>query len=151
MRATKMMPWTERRPMFNFLRKTALWILLLPIVTFGVGAASNQVVLMANHDKFPVMINQKKIDKRNAAINAAIAAGEVDADDVQLIGIDGMIDDTHCVMTPYTHLNALADVFDFKTAIYSVGDGLLYLGEWLSAFCMFIWGYVVVDKLRKTA
>ena len=62
-----------------------------------------------------------------------------------------MIDDVHCVMTPDTHLNALADIFDFHSATYSVGDGLLILGEWLQSFMPFVWMFAVVDKLRKQA
>ena len=134
--------------MMNFLRKTALWILLLPVAIYGVGAASNQLVLIANHDTFPVLINQHKIDARNAEIADAIADG---AKGIPApVGPDGMIDDVHCVMTNHTHLNALADVFDIG-GIYSIGDFLLYLGQWLGAFCPFIWGYAVTDKLRKTA
>ena len=133
--------------MKKFLCTTSLWILLLPITIFGLGVASNQAVLIANHDTFPVLINQHKIDERNTEIAAAIAAG---AADVPLpIGKDGMIDDVHCVMTNQTHLNALADVFDIGS-IYSVGDFLWYLGKWLAGFCPFIWGFAVIDKLRKT-
>lgn len=133
--------------MFKFLRKTALWILLLPFATFGLGAASNQLVLIANHDKFPVMVNQAKIDHYNSEIAAAVAAGEPAPDPIDPNG--GMIDDTHCVMTNKTHLNFLADVFDFHSAIYSVGDGLLYFGDWLMGFSPFLWGFAVIQKLRQ--
>ena len=43
-----------------------------------------------------------------------------------------MTDETHCVMTSKTHLNWLADVFDFHQEIESVGDLLLGVGDWLS-------------------
>ena len=49
--------------MFKFLRKTALWIVALPLLCFILGAASNQAVPIANHDKFPVMWNDYKINK----------------------------------------------------------------------------------------
>jgi len=60
-----------------------------------------------------------------------------------------MIDDVDCVMTKHTHLNALADVFDFGS-IYSIGDFGLYLGEWLMVWTPFVWTYAVIDKLRKS-
>ena len=71
------------------------------------------------------------------------------------LGIDatlpaGYIDDTHVIMTKQTHLNFLADVFDLKSdGIYSVGDFMLMLGEWLWAFAPFVWAFAVVNKLRK--
>jgi hypothetical protein len=134
--------------MFKFLRQTALWILLTPIaITWG-GAGLNQLVLNANHDTFPVEINtlKEKVFVAKATAEWKDMAAEY--------GIDGtlpagMIDDVHCVMTSKTHLNFLADVFDFKDGIYSVGDGLIYLGEWLGQFSLIVWGTVVISRLRK--
>jgi hypothetical protein len=112
--------------------------------------ASNQAVLIANGDKFPVMLNARKLDK--------ILNPTIDADLEKILGIkivekpapkpdpDGMIDDTHCQMTSKTHLNALADVFDLGS-IYSIGDFTLYLGEWLMTWTPFVWGYAVIRKL----
>jgi hypothetical protein len=154
--------------MMNFLRKTALWILLLPTAIWGIGVASNQAVLIANHDKFPVMINSARA--QNLELRQFIAyqkametlndpkakpedwqkAGLV-AEEIKIEHETGMLDEVHCIMTPETHLNALADIFDFHDATYSIGDGLLTLGEWLGTFCMFIWGFLMVDKARKTA
>jgi len=57
-----------------------------------------------------------------------------------------MIDDSHCVMTSKTHLNFLADVFDFGS-IYSIGDFSLMLGEWLFGFAPFLFAFDVVRKL----
>lgn len=115
----------------RFLRSTALWILLLPYAATFVGAASNQLVLIANHDKFPVLANSVKLEAMGYD-----AANE-------------MIDDTHCVMTHQTHLNAFADIFDFNDGIYSVGDLLIMTGGWLSGFCIYIWVVVAAYKLRQ--
>jgi hypothetical protein len=60
-----------------------------------------------------------------------------------------MIDDVHCIMDEQSHLKALADIFDFHTAIYSVGDGLIELGQWLMGFSMPVWMFEVVRRLRK--
>ena len=131
-------------------RNSCLWILLAPYAIFGLGVASNQAVLIANGDKFPVMLNARKLDK--------ILNPTIDADLEKILGIkivekpapkpdpDGMIDDTHCQMTSKTHLNALADVFDLGS-IYSIGDFTLYLGEWLMTWTPFVWGYAVIRKL----
>ena len=130
-------------------RSSCLWILLAPYAIFGLGVASNQAVLIANGDKFPVMLNARKLDK--------ILNPTIDADLEKILGIkivekpapkpdpDGMIDDTHCQMTSKTHLNALADVFDLGS-IYSIGDFTLYLGEWLMGWTPFVWGYAVIKK-----
>jgi hypothetical protein len=54
--------------------------------------------------------------------------------------VDGMIDDVHCVMTDQTHLNALADIFDFKDAgIYSIGDLMIMSGASSEQSCIFLW------------
>jgi len=133
-------------------RNSYLWILLAPYAIFGLGVASNQAVLIANGDKFPVMLNARKLDK--------ILNPTIDADLEKILGIkivekpapkpdpDGMIDDTHCQMTSNTHLNALADVFDLGS-IYSIGDFTLYLGEWLMTWTPFVWGYAVIKKLYE--
>jgi Family of unknown function (DUF5317) len=107
-----------------------LWVLLLPYALTGVGAASNQLVLIANHDKFPVMMNE-----------AARAHFEPDA--------NGLIDKEHCVMTDKTHFNALADIFDLHDGWYSIGDFMLMLADWLSGFCVYVWIALVVKSLYQ--
>lgn len=122
--------------MFKFLRKTALYILAIPTLFIVLGAASNQAVIIANHDTFPVLVNEYKVKSLETI---TLTDGTV------------LIDSTHCVMTRSTHLNFLADVFDFKDGIYSVGDLSLELGEWLWAFAPFVWAFAAVQKLRKYA
>ena len=137
----------------KLLRSSCLWILLTPYAIFGFGVASNQAVLIANHDKFPVMLNARKIDK--------MLSSDQEQDLLTILGIkpkaapiakipdpDGMLDDVHCVMTKSTHLNFLADVFDLGS-IYSIGDFTLYLGEWLMGWTPFVWGYAVIKKLYE--
>lgn len=121
--------------MFKFLRKTALWILLAPIAFGFLGAASNQAVLIANQDTFPVSVNLVK-------------ARDMRPDAVVLEDGTVMLDDVHCLMTPRTHLNFLADEFDLG-GIYSIGDFGLILGEWLWPFAPLVWGLTVLEKLRK--
>ena len=136
--------------MISFLRKTALWILLAPCLIWGAGFASNQLVLNANHDTFPVEVNTVK--ERVFVAKAQAKYKEL----VEELGIDpalpaGMIDDTHCIMTSKTHLNLLADIFDLRgDGIYSIGDFMLMLGEWLWSFAPIVWCVTVVQKLRNT-
>ena len=128
---------------FKFLRTTSLWIILLPLALSIGGAASNQLVLIANHDTFPVNVNRVKI-------NAFLEPEEDGTPGTTIKLPDGteMIDDLHCVMTSKTHLNFLADEFDLRN-IYSVGDFMLMLASWLWTFVFYVWGFAVVDKLRK--
>ena len=113
--------------MFSFLRKTLLWLLLAPYAVWGLGLASNQAVLIANHDKFPVMVNPVKLALSIPPAFAPITLST------------GMLDDTHCIMTPSTHLNFLSDIFDNGQDTVSVGDLLLWAGEDLKGYCLLTW------------
>ena len=134
--------------MFSFLRRTSLYLLAIPVLFTFLGAASNQLVLLANHDTFPVLVNAKKLqemteprEQKSINFNKPIPAFET--------GDTVMLDDVHCNMTSETHLNFLADVFDMKDAIYSIGDFSLMLGEWFWAFAPFVFVFDVTRKLRK--
>ena len=128
----------------RFLCSSFLWILLAPYAVTGLGIASNQAVLIANHDKFPVMVNPVKLDEFSGPKTeidiVAVLTGKPSPTDATYI------DDVHIVMTSDTHLNALADIFDFHSAIYSVGDFGLMLGEWMSGFCPFVFLALVFNK-----
>jgi len=135
--------------MWNFFKRTSLYILAIPVLFTFLGAASNQIVLIANHDTFPVMLNDKKLadmtepKEKSVEIRFLKPMPAYEADGAV------MLDDTHCSMTHETHLNALADIFDMKDAIYSIGDFLLMLGEWFGAFCPFVFVFDVIRKLRQ--
>jgi hypothetical protein len=137
--------------MFNFLRKTSLYILAIPVLFTFLGAASNQAVLIANHDTFPVMVNDKKLAEmsRSTDKEQSIENHFVKPTPAFEEGDTVMLDDVHCNMTSETHLNFLADIFDMKDAIYSIGDFMLMLGEWLGSFTFAIFVFDVVRKLRK--
>jgi hypothetical protein len=134
----------------KFLVKTSLWILLIPVALQITGAASNQAVLIANGDRFPVMVNAAKLEEMQEEKAAESAEREHSLPFAwQSTEPDGMLDDVHCVMTNETHLNALADIIDLHDGMYSIGDLMLILGEWLMTFAPFVWGYAVIGKLRK--
>jgi hypothetical protein len=134
--------------MWSFFKRTSLYILAIPVLFTFLGAASNQSVLIMNHDTFPVMVNAKKLQemtepREQKSINFNKPQPAFETDDAV------MLDDVHCAMTSKTHLNALADIFDLKNAIYSIGDFLLMLGEWFSVFAPFVFVFDTTRKLSK--
>jgi hypothetical protein len=138
--------------MFNFLRRTCLWILLTPALTFGAGVLSNQLVLWANHDTFPVLVNDRKFAKFEAA---QVAQKVKDDPSTWRLPIPArvmngaiMLDDVHCRMDSTTHLNFLADVWDLGS-IYSIGDFMLYAGVWMWDFAPFVYLFAVTAKLCR--
>lgn len=120
----------------QFICKSFLYILLAPWAILGIGVASNQAVLQANHDTFPVLVNSIKL------------AGILPDGVIITPGQSQAIDEVHVTMTPDTHLNFLADIFDLGN-IYSIGDFAIMLGEWLNTFAPFVWGFAVIRKLNE--
>ena len=142
--------------LLSFLRTTSLWILLLPVVLTITGAASNQLVLIANRDTFPVLVNDKKLQEMTAP-EGSTEEPTSDAPKVHevfstmpAVEADNTVylDDVHVVMTHSTHLNFLADVFDLRS-IYSIGDFFIIAGSWLQGFALFVYVYAVTSKLSK--
>jgi hypothetical protein len=129
----------------KFLRRFPYWYLLvIPVLLFGLGIASNQAVLVANHGKFPVAMNAAWMDKM------CTLPEDVDPADVPASSCANggeMIDMTHSVMGPNSHLKMLSDIFPLGHAIYSVGDGLLSLGDWLLSFTPIMWLALTIRKL----
>lgn len=110
-----------------------LWLLAAPLAFTFVGTWSNQAVLAANGGKFPVMLNSRA---------AKGSFGPVDQ--------DGMMDETHCLMTKDTHLNWLGDFYNLHTHIYSPGDLMLWLGETTLSYAVVVWGTLLIsDKLHR--
>jgi hypothetical protein len=137
----------------TFLRKTSLYILAIPMLFTVLGTASNQLVLSANHDKFPVMWNDYKASQYALSLEKAGTSDNEDSArqatfDLLALQKQGFLDDTHCLMTPKTHLNFLADWIDFKSETDSPGDLLLDLGGWLWNFAPVVWGVSVIRKLN---
>jgi len=118
----------------RFIRSTMIWLPLLPIAFILLGAASNQLVLIANHGAFPVLMND---------------AQQLMAEDSVKIGSVIMLDEVHCVMSSQSHLRFLADIFNLGSAIFSIGDLLLYFGRFLSAFCLPIWIFVSCLRIHS--
>lgn len=139
-------------------KKTYLYVLAFPLLLIFLGAASNQLVLCANHDTFPVNINELKVQKLthpkdilfNLELTHTTFQDSAESEGPKVLS-DGtvMLDEVHCVMTDRTHLNLLADEFDLGN-IYSIGDFLLMLGNWLWGFAPIVWGTLVVNRLKNS-
>jgi len=69
--------------------------------------------------------------------------------DLEALELGGYIDDTHVIMTSNTHLNFLADIIDFHTVTYSVGDLGIVLGDYLWSYAPLVWGIVIIGKLKE--
>ena len=133
----------------KYLRRFPYWYLLvIPVLLFCLGAASNQAVLIANHGKFPVMMNASWMDMKCST--QGMDPEEIAAAPSGWCGKGGeMLDRTHSIMGPNSHLKALADIFPLGNT-YSIGDGLIYLGEWLQTFCPFMWLGLALRKLYRS-
>lgn len=134
----------------KFLRRFPYWYLIaIPILLICSGVASNQVVLVANHGKFPVMANAAMLD-------TFCSPKQIDPEELEDIPpsscVKGgeMLDEVHSIMGPNSHLKALSDIFPLGKAIYSVGDGLLYLGFWLFSYTPYMWLALTIRKLFVT-
>jgi hypothetical protein len=117
----------------NYLRRTFLWILLLPYALGYLGAASNQLVLVANHGCFPVMMNGAWTDHTHPDPSTGMLAD----------------DSVHCEMTSQTHLNFLADVFNFHAGILSIGDLLLDAGDAMLPYTWGIWLGLILTRRER--
>lgn len=116
--------------MIQFIKDTYLWLLLVPTMLVGLGAASNQAVLIANHGKFPVMLNPVQ-----------------EVDDID--PATGMMDREHCVMTKDTRLNALADIFPLGGEIFSLGDVALEAGQDLGPYMLAMWFALILLATKR--
>lgn len=115
--------------------KARVYILIAPTVLWITGASMNQAVLIANGGKFPVIVNDKLA---NETQTEGLFGGKVD--NPFHVDEDGYMDDElHCRMTAETHLNWLADYINLRTGIYSPGDMLLELSEFLAAYSLLVW------------
>lgn len=141
------------KTMFSFLRKTALWIALLPFVAGFTGAAANQAVSAANHGRFPVLWNDYVIAqyalKIEVATHSKDQAQALQAKFDQVALQNGFLDDEHVLMTNDTHLNFLADWISLGSYTYSLGDGLLAIAEQSWKYMLLLWSFVAINKLRK--
>jgi hypothetical protein len=153
--------------MLRFLRKTLLWILLLPVAFYAAGAASNSLVIYANGGKFPVQYTKTDIANWRASRELAIAkildntnpddgAGVVASAQAKIYVIrtaeaEGMLDEVHCIMTSKTHLNLLADIFNLggDGSVYSIGDGFMYAAEDSRDYLFLIYLVLVSSKLAR--
>jgi hypothetical protein len=147
------------KKLMQLVRSSMLWLLILPYAVYYTGVASNQLVLFVNHDKFPVMYSPTKeaiwLAAADKELQENLHGKHPDLEEAEVIRYSvehGMIDETHCIMTGETHLNALADIFDFHSeGIQSIGDLSIDLGHEMKDTLPFIWVALILYKESKRA
>lgn len=129
----------------KFLRRFPYWYLIaIPLLMFSMGVASNQLVLVANHGKFPVMINEVTQEEM------CTADVDIDPDSIPSNACDKggqFLDGTHSIMGPNSHLKILSDIFPLGGAVFSIGDAFIFLGEWLLSFTPAMWLALTIRKM----
>jgi len=117
--------------------KFPFWqVLAIPMLFIALGNISNQAVLIANHGKFPVMVNEAQQMKYEQQSQSLDLPG-------QFIG-----DDVHAIMGPNSHLKVLADIFNLD-GICSIGDLFLWAGFWLWGYAPIVWVTLLVSKHKN--
>lgn len=149
--------------MFKLIKKVPYWyIIAIPLLSMLLGAASNQAVLMANGDKFPVFWNNEKIhvscqtpepkavpDFLSSLLPSILApqpAPKANPDPDLCQNGGKFLDNEHVIMDKGSHLKALADIFDIGSGAYSIGDGLLAFGEWVWEWAGIAWLALIIRK-----
>jgi hypothetical protein len=165
----------KEKSMFKTLSKVPYWYLIaIPLLSIGLGAASNQAVLVANWDKFPVMLNNEQIAEKCQPpappenifqlLNPIVPIRKLNHStslfearpahfDAQACAAGGDFfdgDDVHVIMHKQSKLKWLADVFNFGGDIYSIGDGGIELGSWLLSWTPIAWLALIVRKFIET-
>ena len=69
--------------------------------------------------------------------------------DASCVNDGQFIDETHSIMGPNSRLKPLADIFPVGDGTYSIGDGLLFLAEWMFVFAPFVWLALTIKKLAS--
>lgn len=133
--------------------KIPYWpIIGIPLLLMFFGAASNQAVLVANWGKFPVMGNDRIILKMKTADaqekeweeQKQFAVLKTAVSKKLVISGDQFLDDVHSIMGPNSRLKFLADYIDLKSSLYSPGDLLVMLGQFLWPFAIPAWVALVI-------
>ena len=151
--------------MFKTIKKIPYWWLIaIPVLAYSLGTVSNQAVEWANGNKFPVFYNNEKIhescqtpDSKDDKNFISIMLGQkIDARaptsapasvDTDLCQNGGkFLDDEHVIMSKDSHLKILSDIFDFSAHTYSIGDFLIYFGEWMWKWAGIAWIVLLIRK-----
>lgn len=120
--------------MKNVINKLYLYLIIVPVLLVILGFCSNQAVLISNHGKFPVMLNEAEW--------AQIYNDTGDPKTSQYVK-----DTKHSIMGKNSHLSALADIFDVGFGWASLGDGLYVVGWWLLPYALVAWFTLIFRKL----
>lgn len=120
----------------KLLKRIPYWYLIVvPVLLLVLGAVSNQLVLIANGGRFPVLLNPAQI------VFFMQDSGKV---------VNGIsyLDEVHTVMRHEDHLKFLADIINLGHAgVLSIGDLFIELGQFLWDFGPVMWLGLAIRKL----
>ena len=151
----------------------------IPLLLYFLGAGMNQAVLVANWGKFPVMFNDYQVTiikavqrkecepapvKRElppwlrfaarspkspsqfSSLDTSVALNPV----CEALSENGQFtDNVHTIMGHNSRLKFMADVFNMGTIIYSPGDFLILLGEYLGDMAGLAWVVLILRKFNE--
>jgi hypothetical protein len=118
----------------KLLKRIPYWQLIaIPVLSMFLGAASNQVVFIANGGAMPVQLNAANIQRFSE--NSVVVNGRT------------YLDPRHSVLRDEDHLKVLADIFNFGNSVASVGDLLLDFGSWSWQYGPIMWFALAFRKL----
>lgn len=132
--------------LWNTCKRFYLPLILFPWLLSCTGAISNQAVLVANHGKFPVLVNDAQQKEHQSGSMVEIAGMQV-AIPSQKEASQYLGDDYHSVMGPNSRLKLLADIFNTGDGVASIGDFLIWAGVWLWKYTPLIWITLIMRKL----
>lgn len=163
--------------------KVPYWqIIAIPLLLWFLGAGMNQMVLIANWGKFPVMFNDYQVTLIKSAQRKACEPAPPKQDELpfwlrqgaptpkssttfsmfdtsvatspvcEAINQNGQFtDNVHTIMGHNSHLKFLADIFDMGPMIFSFGDFLIMLGEYLGEMAGLAWLVLIIRKFNEVA
>lgn len=152
---------------FSALKKVPYWYLIVvPLLLMFLGGASNQAVLIANWGKFPVMMNERRVERIQAQacliqnlegqtgalfpVRTAVLRPAQKRLKPVACRTTQFVDETHSIMGRNSRLKFLADYINLGTVICSPGDLVFWLGEWLWSVTSILWlGFAVQILVRQ--
>lgn len=150
-----------KNPLAVLKRIPYFYLIAVPVLLVLSGVASNQAVLVANWGKFPVMMNERQVqlqakmqeqmdqaDQKQANDDPFSSFNtSVDTDKIVLDSQSQFLDDVHSIMGHNSRLKFMADIFNMGQFICSIGDLLLWLGEWLGSYSFIMWLGLILRRL----
>jgi hypothetical protein len=111
--------------------KLRLWVLLVPVLLYALGAICNVSAITANHGAMPVVI---PITWR---------------DDDGIPGPGDTIDERHVAWYPGARLKVLCDWIQLPGEVASIGDLCLWTADDLARPAVIVWFTLLLSERKK--